>query len=59
MTYADIPQIISLMIQEDPEIRSGMVSDVAMGLLFAALGVFAMLKKAGDDLSGIRVVDLE
>lgn len=59
VTYADIPELLSLMIEYEPEVQSGMISDVAMGLLFAALGVFAMLKKASDDVSGIKIVELE
>lgn len=59
LTYADIPELISIMMEQDPQMRSGVISDVCLGLLFAALGVFAMLKKTSADLSGVKIVDLE
>lgn len=58
LTFADIPAVITLLL-EDPEFVSGAASDILQGLLFAALGVVALLVKAGKDVSGTKIVDLE
>lgn len=44
---------------EDGELTGYIVKDILMGLLFAALGVFAMLKKTSMEVSGTKIVDLE
>ena len=34
------------------------LSNIFMGLLFAALGVFALLRKAGNEVADMKFVDL-
>lgn len=58
LAIADIPLLIALVFADDPEYRRGVISNVVMGLLFAALGVYALLRKAGKEVSGVRYIDL-
>ncbi len=53
----DIPQIMLLMFDNAEYIRIT-ISNVGMGLFFAALGVFSLLYKAGKDVSKTKVKDL-
>jgi len=55
---ADIPWFIATMWAESPEYRSGMISNIGMGLLFAALGVYAILRKAGREVADVKVTEL-
>lgn len=57
-THSDIPDLVAFLLQ-DPEIKSGLLKDTALGLLFAALGVFAMLKKTSQEVSDTKIIDLE
>ena len=56
--YVDIPALIIVLLA-DGEYMSATMGNVGMGLLFAALGVFSLLKKAGREVSGAKVIDLE
>jgi hypothetical protein len=56
--FADIPLMISLLLVEDPEYRRIVISDVLMGLLFAGLGVFGLLRKASREVADVKVVEL-
>jgi len=56
---ADIPWFLATMWTESPEYRSGMISNIGMGLLFAALGVWAILRKAGKEVADTKVVELK
>ena len=56
---ADIPWFLATMWAESPEYRSGMISNIGMGLLFAALGVWAILRKAGKEVADTKVVELK
>lgn len=58
LTVADIPYMIVLLLAEDAEYRGGMISNILMGLLFAGLGVFAMLRKASREVADVKVIDL-
>lgn len=58
-TYGDIPWFILAMLTESPEYKSAMISNLLMGILFAGLGVFALLRQAGKAVSGIKFIDLE
>ena len=44
--YSDIPRIILYTLQTDSEDLGGTVKDVLLGLLFAFMGVFGILKNA-------------
>ncbi len=53
-TAADIPFMIIQMLQLDKQYASATVSNILMGLLFAGLGVFALLIKAGKETTGTK-----
>lgn len=57
--YVDIPALIVVLLLGEAEYLSATIGNILMGLLFAALGVFSLLKKAGRAVSGSKVVDLE
>lgn len=57
-TYGEIPTIIAFLLAEDAEYRGAVMSNCGMGLLFAGLGVFGLLRKTKKEVSGIRVIDL-
>lgn len=57
-TYGDILPLIFMLLAEDSEYMGATVSNVLMGLLFAALGVFSLLRKTGKAVSGTKFVDL-
>lgn len=59
LSFGDIPGFLLLNWQENPEYRQGVISNIGTGLLFAALGVFAMLKRTGREVSGTQVVELK
>lgn len=46
-TYSDIPGLIKMLLTEDAEYRNAVLGNVAIGLLFAALGVLPMLRQTG------------
>ena len=46
------------MFSEDEAYSSAVVSNIFMGLLFAGLGVFALLRKAGKEVADTKFVDL-
>lgn len=52
--YTDIPYLIVYLMQMDTEYFSGTMANAGMGLLFAALGVFALLRKTGKEVSGTK-----
>lgn len=59
LTMGDIPMIISVLLAEDAEYRSAVMSNILMGLLFAGLGVFALLRQAGKAVADEKYIDLE
>lgn len=54
---ADIPLLMGIVLQ-DPEYLAATVKNVLMGLLFAALGVFALLRQTGKEVSGVSYSEL-
>ena len=50
-TYAEIPYIIITMLLQDEAYLGATASNTLMGLLFAALGVFALLRKVGKEVA--------
>lgn len=57
-TYGDIPGLIMELLAVDAEYRGAVLSNVLIGLLFAGLGVFAMLRKAGKDVADQKYIEL-
>lgn len=53
-TYGDIPALILYLLQVDAEYLSATVGNVGMGLLFAAIGVMSLLRKAGKEVAGTK-----
>lgn len=56
-TMADIPLLMGIVFQ-DPEYLAGTGKNILMGLLFAALGVFALLRQTGREVSGVSYKEL-
>ena len=59
LEISDIPETILYLLVNDGEYLGIVLKNVAMGLFFAALGVFALLRQTGKDLSGYQFVDLK
>lgn len=59
LQIADIPGTIAYLLANDPEYLGIVLKNVGMGLFFAALGVFALLRQAGRDVAGARFVNLK
>lgn len=58
LTVVDIPTGIFNLLMEDSEYAGAVVDNVLMGLFFAALGMFGILKKAKKETADTRVQDL-
>ena len=58
IAYGDIPAMILLVFSNDAQYRSGTLSNILIGLLFAGLGVFALLRKTGKEVADTKFVDL-
>lgn len=54
----DIPALILTVLIEEPEYRGIMLKNIAMGLLFAALGVYWLVVRTNKEVSGPKVVEL-
>ena len=57
--YGDIPMLILVVLLEDSEYMMATLSNIGMGLLFAGLGVWGLLRRANAEVSGTKVVDLK
>lgn len=58
-TYEDIPLLIVYLLQVDSQYVSATLGNIAMGLVFAGLGVFALLKKTSSEISGYKMKKLD
>jgi hypothetical protein len=52
--YGDILPLMVYLLEEDPEYAGATLSNILTGLLFAALGVWALLRKTGKEVSGTK-----
>lgn len=57
-TYGDIPSMLVFLLTADAEYARGTAGNMLMGLLFAALGVFALLRKTNKEVSGTTIKEL-
>lgn len=53
VTYSDIPELMSILF-ENEEYVSTTAENVIMGLVFAGIGVFAMLYRAGKEVADVK-----
>lgn len=58
ITYGDIPGLIVMVMAEDAEYLTGILTNAGMGLLFAALGVFALLRKTKQEVTDATIKKL-
>ena len=59
-TYTVVISLVVLAVLiEDSEYASAVLGNAGMGLLFAALGVYSLLKKAGKAVAGTKVKNLK
>ena len=56
--YGDILPLMFALLAEDAEYRSMMLKNVVLGLLFAALGIFVIIKKSIQSTSGSKFREL-
>ncbi len=57
-SYSDIPALLIELLQFS-DYTTSLLMNVGMGLLFAALGVFTLIRKAHRDVSNTKIKDLE
>lgn len=59
LAYGDIPLLIFVMLMEDPEYAAATVRYILVGLLFAGLGVWGLLRRANAEVADTKIVDLK
>lgn len=58
-TMGEIPGFIFYLLAVDVQYRGGTLTNIGMGLLFAALGVFALLRQTGRAVADSKYIELE
>lgn len=56
--FGDLSELFTLLFQNDDYIRST-IGNIVLGLIFAGLGVFGLLRATGKEVSDTKVIDLE
>jgi len=59
MAYGDIPVMILALLVYEPDYRTYLLSNGGLGLLFAALGVFALLRRTSKEVAESKLIYLE
>lgn len=59
ITYGDIPALILYMLVMDSEYLTATLGNLVMGLLFAGLGVYSLLRKTNQEVADTKIIDLE
>lgn len=59
VAYGDIPDFILYMLSTNSEYLTATLANVGMGLLFAALGVYSLLRKASAEVADAKIIELE
>lgn len=59
VTYSDIPMLIGRFFADDAEYRSGMLLNCLMGIAFALLGVWGILRKTKKETTAPKMIELE
>ena len=59
VSYGDIPRIIGHFFTNDPVYQSAMLRNCLMGIAFAILGVWGILRRTNKETTGPKLVDLE
>lgn len=59
ISYGDIPMLIGYFFANDSDYQSGMILNCLMGIGFALLGVWGILRKAKQDTTAPKAIDLE
>ena len=55
----DLPSLILLLFLDNSEYMAAVIKNILMGLLFAGLGVFALLKNTGAAVAGTKITYLD
>lgn len=59
LTVGDVPSFIFYLLTTDSAYLTATLGNIGLGLLFAALGVYTLLKKANTEVSDAKIIDLE
>lgn len=59
VSYGDIPMLIGHFFANDSQYQSAMITNCLMGTAFALLGVWGILRKTKNEITPIKVIDLE
>ena len=58
ISFGELPELFTLLFQDDDYVRST-IANIVLGLIFAGLGVFGLLRATGKEVSDTKVIDLK